>query len=99
MNLYTDTAGNKSLGDGAYLNGEWMVYKWPDRWRDEVFRDSTLPRISAHSTGIFTWGFKLRGKKISLYCDNMSLVQIINKKTSRNKKVLILLSVSYNTFE
>ena len=91
MNLYTDAAGNKTLGCGAYLNGEWIVYKWPDRWCDEIFRDITLLELVPILLAFFIWGFKLKGKKIILHCDNMSLVHILNRKSSRNKKVLILL--------
>jgi hypothetical protein len=29
LDLYSDAAGNRHLGFGAYMNGEWIIFKWP----------------------------------------------------------------------
>jgi hypothetical protein len=91
IELYTDAAGNKQLGCGAYLNGEWFNFKWPSIWQDELFRDITVLELIPIVFAFLIWGNKLKGNKIILHCDNMALVHIINKKSSKNKRVLMLL--------
>lgn len=91
IELFTDASGNKNLGCGAYMNGEWIVFKWPLNWTESVFRDITLLELVPILLAFLTWGAYLKGKKILLHCDNMALVHIVNKKACRNDKVLILL--------
>ena len=37
LNLYTDSAGNASLGCGAYLDVNWDQMRWSDSWLNQEF--------------------------------------------------------------
>lgn len=91
LHLYTDSAGNRNLACGAYLDGEWSVFKWPECWGDEIFKDITFLELIPIVLSFYLWDSKLKGKKIIIHTDNQSLVQIINNKSSRNNRVMILM--------
>ena len=88
LHLYTDAAGNKKLGCGAFLDGEWAILKWPKNWDESIFKDITFLELVPILLAFHLWNEKLKGKKIILHTDNLSLVQILNKKTSRNNRVM-----------
>jgi hypothetical protein len=91
LNPFTDAAGNKSLGCGAYLDGQWLCLRWPDFWGEEILRDITFLELIPIVLSFVTWTGQFKGKKIIVHCDNESLVHIINKKSSKNPKVMFLI--------
>lgn len=43
LHLYTDSAGNKNLGCGVYLQGHWAYFGWPKKWqRSSLMTDITF---------------------------------------------------------
>ena len=34
LQLFTDSAGGKNLGCGAYFQGHWVFFPWPVKWLD-----------------------------------------------------------------
>jgi hypothetical protein len=91
LELFTDAAGSKELGCGAYFQGSWVYFKWPDFWNNETMRDITFLEVVPILLAFLTWDSKLKGKKVILRSDNLSVVDIINKKSSRNSRVMYLI--------
>ncbi|XP_053405702.1 uncharacterized protein LOC123536155 isoform X1 [Mercenaria mercenaria] len=91
LELFTDAAGSRSLGCGAYFQGSWLYFQWPSHWDDNIFKDITYLELIPIILAFFTWGTHLQGKKITLRSDNNSVVDIINKKSSRNNRVMCLI--------
>lgn len=89
--MYTDAAGNKDLGCGAYFQGSWTFLQWPVVWNKDVFLDITYLELVPIVLAFCTWGQQLKGKSIVLWSDNLALVEILNKKDSRNKRVMSLI--------
>lgn len=81
---------NRNFGCGAFLHGEWTFLKWPVSWSDEVFKDMTFLELIPIVLSFYLWDLKLKGKKIIIHTDNLSLVQILNKKSSRNRRDMFL---------
>ena len=102
LELYADASGSRALGCGSYYRGKWVSFKWPDYWSKDVFKDITYLELIPIVLAFYTWANSLAGKKIIIRSDNNALVEIINKKTSKNKRVmslirhLILMLLSYN---
>ena len=42
---------------------------------------------------VINWIHKFKNKKIALFCDNMSVVYMINKNTSSNKNCMVLIRI------
>lgn len=90
LELFTDSCG--SIGCGAYFSGEWVHMPWPDSWiKSEVERDITFLEFVPIVLAMSIWGSRLRNKKIKFFVDNLALVEILNKQTSKSKRVMSLM--------
>jgi len=91
LELFTDSSGNENLGCGAYFGGEWIQWKWSENWSgSDIIRDITLLELVPIVLALFTWTFKFEGKRLLFRTDNNALVTIINKRTSKSKRVMKL---------
>ena len=92
IQLYSDSAGNASLGCGVYFQGKWAFLKWPIEWADsEILHDITFLELVPIFLAIFLWKHEFIGLRIRFNCDNQSVVHILNSKTSRSKRVMTLI--------
>ena len=92
LQLYTDSAGNSKLGCGAYFNGKWVQLAWPKFWAaDHIMKDITFLELVPILLAICIWAPLFKNKKILFHVDNIALVSIINKRTSRSKRVMSLI--------
>ena len=91
LQLFTDAAGNKELGCGCYFNGQWACFKWPVNWEESTFKDITYLELVPIILAFTLWSADMKHKKILLRSDNLALVEILNKKSSKNKKVMQLI--------
>jgi hypothetical protein len=92
MELFTDSAVNVNLGCGAYFAGHWIQFKWPESWAgDEIIRDITLLELVPIIHALFTWEYHFTHKKNLFRVDDMALLTIMNKRTSKSKSVMKLL--------
>lgn len=88
LHLYTDAAG--SLGYGAVFGSHWFYGKWPDSW---IGTNIIILEMFPIVVSISIWASKLENKCILFHTDNQGLVEVINKKTTKDKKLLALLRV------
>ena len=91
MELFTNANGNKDLGCGCYFHGEWAFFPWPVTFGIALLKNVTFLELVPIILSLHLWGAKLRNKKINFRSDNKDLVEIINKKTSKNKSVMYLI--------
>ena len=92
LKLFSDSTGNPTLGCGAYFDGDWIQFRWPESWAlEEFMSDMSFLEFVPVLLAMFTWVAKLRNKKIILRIDNQALVSIINSRTSKSKFVMHLL--------
>lgn len=91
LNLYTDSAGNAELGAGVYFSGRWAFLQWPSLWRsNEIMRDITFLEFVPIVMAVHMFKSELSLKQIMFHTDNKALVSIINKKSSKSKRVMQL---------
>ena len=50
IELLTDSTGNPDLGCGAYCQGHWIYWSWPNDWEISVFKN-VIFRVSAYTSG------------------------------------------------
>ena len=87
--LYTDSTGNSMLGCGAYFNGHWVKFQWPKNWAElDMLADITCLELVPIVLAIYIRGPYFRNKQ---NIDNQALVYIINKRTSKSTRVMVLL--------
>ena len=54
----------------------------------QILRDITFLELVPIVLAFYIWGKMLNGKKIILFVDNVSLVHILNKQSSRSDRVM-----------
>ncbi|VDI41059.1 Hypothetical predicted protein [Mytilus galloprovincialis] len=96
-------AGNAELGCGSYFNGKWAQFKWPDSWVGlHILQDITFLELIPILLALCIWAPLLKNSKILFRTDNIALVDILNKRTSKSKRVMsiirpfVLRSMNYN---
>lgn len=92
LQVHSDAAGG--LGFGVYFRGRWCASAWPDRWVElGLTRDITFLEFFPVVVALFLWGSELANSTVRFWCDNMAVVRIINKQTSRSTRVMRLVRV------
>jgi len=85
LHLFTDAC--KSIGFGGFFRGKWFQGKWPKSCvKYSIAWMEFFPIVVA----VVLWGNTLRGKRVVLRTDNQSVVDIINKQTSRCPSIMKL---------
>ena len=92
--MYSDASRNPNLGFGAICSSSWMYSKWdPDFIREHEPSIAYL-ELWAVVAGIMTWIHRFKNRRIVLFCDNTSAVEMINNTSScQNCMVLIRILV------
>ena len=92
LNLYTDSSGSSHLGCGVYFKGNWAFFPWPIIWQEkEVMRDMTFLELVPILLAIYLYKTSFVDKQIMFHTDNNSLVSVLNKKSSKSKRVMQLI--------
>ena len=91
IDMYTDAS--TLFGCGGHNDNEWFVGAWQE---EQEFMDKTQPSINylelyAVTVAIILWIHKYQNKKITLFCDNMSVVHMINNNSSKCKNCMVLI--------
>lgn len=85
LNLFTDAS--TTIGYGAVFGSHWFSGIWDDEWKCQNIAILELYPITL---AVEIWGPHLKNQFINFYTDNMSLVSIINKQTSKNPFLMSL---------
>ncbi|KAK3107863.1 hypothetical protein FSP39_023831 [Pinctada imbricata] len=87
LSLFTDSAGC-----GCFFNGKWMFMQWPPHWEScDIIKDITFLELIPLVLAIEVWGKFLRNRRVYFNVDNEALVAILNKQSSKSKRVMSLL--------
>ena len=92
LSMYSDLSKNPRLGFGAICQNSWMYSQWEDI--DFMIReDPSIEYLElwAVLAGVITWIHRFQNKRVVLFCDNISVVQMINNTTSSCKNCMVLL--------
>ena len=104
MELYTDASG--SVGFGGYFNGKWFQGKWLPHMQLNKERGISIEwqELFPIVVACAIWYPYFSGKRIQFWCDNESVVAIINSGHSRAPRImdllrfLVLISMKHHFF-
>ena len=93
IDMYSDASGK--LGMGAYCGSAWMFQMWDKKFIQKYRPSIEYLELFAVTAAVLTWIHQFRNQRIVLFCDNQSVVSMINLTTTscRNCMVLIRLIV------
>ena len=103
LELYTDAAG--SIGFGGYFQGKWFQGRWPPNMQLNQQQGISIEwqELFPIVVACAIWHPLLAGKRLQLWCDNLSVVFIINSGHSKTPRImdlvrrLVLLSMQHST--
>lgn len=84
--IETDASG--SWGCGAWFAGRWFQHKWSTEWvAIGIMAKELVPMLFS----CVVWGSLLSKRRVEFKCDNLALVEAINKGSSKDNMVMHLL--------
>ena len=86
IQLFTDAA--QSIGCAAVFKSHWFAIQWPVSWKQENIATLELFPITV---AVEIWGHLWRNHQICFNCDNMAVVEVINKQTAKDKRLMCLI--------
>ncbi|KAM3909894.1 uncharacterized protein RB166_021519 [Leptodactylus fuscus] len=88
--LFTDAAG--SVGFGAYFGGSWCVGSWPDVWVSSgLVKNLALLELFPILVSVIVWGEFFRNNRVRFHCDNLGVVQALNRLSASSPPVVRVL--------
>ena len=88
--FFTDASLNKDLGFGCYFKPCWTFGRWPPGFVQDADPSIRYLELYALCVGIFTWQKRLNNMRVVIFCDNESVVHMVNKGTSSCKNCMYL---------
>ena len=89
LTLHTDASG--TLGYGGILGNKWFQGQWEThQQRNAAGISIAWQELSALVVACHIWADEFANKRIVFYCDNASVVSIVNSKQSRIPRVMDL---------
>ena len=91
IDMFSDAS--RRIGMGAYCGEEWMQQNW-----SEVFLNKCKPSIDylelyAVTAAVITWIHKFKNRRVILFCDNQSVVDMINITSTSCKNCMVLIRI------
>ena len=93
LNFSSDASRNGLLGFGAVFNKHWTYEQWEPGFIANCNPSIEYLKLFGVVAALLTWGHELKDRRIILFCDNMSVVGMINSSTSSCKNCMFLLQL------
>lgn len=88
LQFFTDSS--TSTGCGGYYKGEYFSELWPNWVKTQKISINFL-ELYALVCGVLVWLDRLHNKRIKVFCDNQSVVCMVNNNSSSCKQCMILI--------
>ena len=93
INMFTDSAGNKNLGTGGYCDKSWFTQNWESSFITDNNPSIEYLELFGVAIAVVNWIHRFSNKRIILFCDNQSVVHMINNTTSSCKNCMYLIRI------
>lgn len=88
--MWTDASGNWGCGAVCPATNQWLQLKWPERYPQEWVRvkdeSITLKELLPVVLACAVWGENWKKSAITVHCDNMGVVALVNSGTAASLK-------------
>ena len=91
LNWYTDASSK--LGCGGIHGTDWFIMEWEEEFLERFSPSINYLELYAVTISILLWIGNYRNKSIVLFCDNMSVVHMINNSSSNCKNCMVLIRI------
>ena len=100
LDLYTDAAKGVLLGFGGVLKKHWFFGQWEPGYISKFDLSIEYLELYAVCVSVYLWMTSIADKRIVLFCDNQSVVNMINNSSTIccNCMVLLRMLISWCMF-
>ena len=92
LDFYTDASASKKKGGfGCFFSGRWNHGMWEPNFVEVHNPSIEYLELYALCVGIFTWSDHFQNQRIIIFCDNMSVVNMVNQTSSKCKNCMVLI--------
>ena len=89
--FYSDASANKDLGFGCVYKNRWIFERWEPGFMESKKSSIEYLELFGFCAGILTWERFLKNCRITVFCDNQSVVYMVNKGSSSCKNCMYLI--------
>ena len=86
LKLFTDASGN--VGYAAVYGSQFLAHKWCDKLKHHQI---TVKELFPITLALEIWGKSMKNSKVLFLSDNQAVVEVINKKSCKDKTLMSLL--------
>ena len=91
--MFSDASRAENLGFGGICNTSWMYSAWPTGFIAEKQPSIEYLELYALVATVCNWVHRYANKRIILFCDNQSVVHMVNKTSSSCKNCMVLIRI------
>ena len=91
LQFYSDASKNCILGFRAVFNCQWLCAQWKEDCIKNFDPSIEYLELLGLTAALLTWGHQLKNRRIVIFCDNMSVVHMVNNSASTCKNCMYLL--------
>ena len=93
IDMYSDASKNPLLGVGARCHNSWSYMQWD--YQFIVENDPSIEYLELYGVtiAVVNWIEKFKNMRVILFCDNQSVVGMINKTSSSCMKCMVLIRI------
>ena len=82
LDFYSDASLCATKGYACDYNTNWLYEQWPPNFIKDCKPSIAFAELFAVCVGIFTWTKDIQNRKIIVFCDNLSVCNMLNHITS-----------------
>ena len=91
IQMYSNASGSKVLGMGGVCGTSWMYAKWPENFIQDYNPSIEYLELYALLATVLNWIHRYQNKRVILFCDNQSVVHMVNDTTSSCRNCMVLM--------
>ena len=91
VDVYSDASKNPLLGMGGVCRTTWMSFQWETGFIENCDPSIEYLELFALTATVMNWISRFRNKRIILFCDNISVVYMVNNTSSKCKNCMVLI--------
>ena len=95
IDMFSNASGNYALDFGAYCGPEWVYGQWDTGFYNQVNPSIEYLELYAVLVGVLNWIHIFANRRIVLFCDNESVVHMINNSSSNCKNCMVLMRLLF----
>ena len=93
ISFYSDASASENLGFGCVYDKSWFRGVWEPGFIKDYEPSIAYLELYALYVGILTWEHRLTNTRITVFCDNMSVVHMINNLSAKCVNCMYLLHI------